>query len=67
MEKIEKVRKKIKHIRLEKKLTQQNLADELGISQKSFMHIEKGKSKLKVEILLQLAKILDKKVTDFFE
>lgn len=31
------------------------------------MHIEKGKSKLKVEILLQLAKILGKKVTDFFE
>lgn len=50
---------KIRLLRLEKGLSQENIALELGISQKSYSNIENGKTKLDFEKIVQLGKILN--------
>jgi transcriptional regulator with XRE-family HTH domain len=64
MEKLEKVRRKIRSARLEKEYTQDYLGEKLGMSQKSYHRIENGHSQLKVETLLKLSTILEVDVTD---
>ncbi len=51
--------KKLRELRLQKGLSQENIAFELGISQKSYSDIENGKTELKHKKIIQLAKILN--------
>ena len=67
MEKLEKVRKKIRFARLEKDYTQDYVSDRLFITQKSYHRLETGKSHLKVETLLKLATIFEVKPSYFLE
>lgn len=50
---------RLRQLRLQKGLSQENIAFELGISQKSYSNIENGKTELKLNIISQLAKILE--------
>ncbi|ATA73541.1 MULTISPECIES: helix-turn-helix domain-containing protein [Capnocytophaga] len=49
---------KIKKIRLEKKISQEDIAFQLGISQSAYAKIETGKQKLSAEQLIKISKIL---------
>jgi transcriptional regulator with XRE-family HTH domain len=50
---------KLREIRLIKGLTQENVAYELGISQKAYSNLENGKTCLSQENLLKLSKIFN--------
>ncbi|KUF38614.1 helix-turn-helix transcriptional regulator [Myroides marinus] len=50
---------KIKSIRKNSGYSQEYVAERLGISQKAYSDIESGKTKLKNEVLYEIAKILD--------
>ncbi len=58
---------KIKELRKAKRLSQEELADKIGISQASYFQLEKGKTELSVERLFQIAGILEVSVLDFLE
>lgn len=49
---------RIAELRKERDLTQQLLADELGISQKTVAHYEVGRFRLQVSTLLEIADLL---------
>lgn len=51
--------KKLRFLRLKKELSQENIAFELGISQKAYSKIENGQTTLNHDKLLQIAKILE--------
>lgn len=55
---------KITHIRKQKKLSQTDVADVLGISQNAYSRIERGETKLTVDRIKQIAKVLDVKYYD---
>ncbi|MFD0835225.1 helix-turn-helix transcriptional regulator [Mariniflexile aquimaris] len=50
---------KLRSLRLQKYFSQEYVAFELGISQKSYSDIENGKTELKHSTILSLARILD--------
>ena len=54
----------IKRIREEMRLSQENVADELGIAQNSYGLIENGKRKLSYDNLSQIAKCFKRDVID---
>jgi len=54
----------IKKIREEMQLSQENVADELGIAQNSYGLIENGKRKLSYDNLAQIAKCFKRDVID---
>lgn len=58
---------RIRQIRNLKNLSQNIVAMNVGISQSSYNDLEQGKTKVKVEILLQLAQYLDVDIRCFFE
>ena len=49
----------IRKIRREKDLTQEYMAFEMGVSQKSYSDIENSKVKMNIEIWTKISKILD--------
>lgn len=49
----------LRKVRQEKNLSQEYMAEKLEITQKAYSNIENGKTTLKNDILLKLAKILD--------
>jgi len=55
---------KIKKIRLEKGLTQQKLADVIGVKQQHIQRWESGKFKPKTDKLVLIAKALNCEITD---
>ena len=61
MERIEKIRKRLKSIRIEKGFTQDYIGEQLNISQISYHKLENGKTALKLKTLLELAVILEVK------
>lgn len=61
------MRAKIRRIRAEKNLTQEYVALELAISQRAYSKIETGKTKLRIDHLIGLAKIFEIPVSYFFE
>ena len=61
MKRIEEIRKRIKFIRLEKGYTQNYVGEQLHMSQISYHKLEKGKTSLKVQTLIDLAVILEVK------
>ena len=51
--------RKIKDTKKRKKLTQKELAEQIGISQKSYSHWETGKKEPSLENLIKLADLLE--------
>lgn len=50
---------RIKHLRLQKDLTQDMICGKLGIHQNAYSRIESGATKLTVERLIQITEILN--------
>jgi len=50
---------KLRLLRLEKGLSQESIAFELGVSQKSYSNIENGKTELTFNKIIQLANVLE--------
>lgn len=59
--------KKLKMLRLEKELTQESVAFELGISQKAYSKIENGKVCISKDKMLKLAKLFNVSPDHFCE
>ena len=59
MNRIDKIRKRLKTIRTEKGYSQDYVGDQLHMSQISYHKLENGKTALKVSTLLELAIILE--------
>ena len=57
----------IKHYREQKKLSQQEVADELNISQQAIAKWENGETLPRADKLPQLAQILDCRIDDLFD
>lgn len=58
---------KIKDIRVSKKMTQQNIADELNVERTTVAMWENGSALPRADKLPQLAKILDCTIDELFE
>lgn len=58
---------KIKKLRLEREMTQSDLARLIGISRQSIISLESGKYNPSLPLALQLAKIFDTAVEDIFD
>lgn len=60
--------KRIKELRKERGLSLAKISKELGFkTQQGYFYIEKGKTKLKVDHLLKLARILDISIDDLLQ
>lgn len=59
MDRLTKIRKRIKFLRIEKGYSQYYVGLQLNISQISYHKLETGKTELKVKTLLELAEILE--------
>ena len=57
---------RLRMIRVEKEMSQGNVAMQMGISQTHLSNIESGKNSLSLPILLQMKKIYGCKMKDFF-
>ena len=58
---------RIRKLRENKDYTQQNMADELGLSHSAYSKIERGQTDPSVGRLTEIAKILEVEVTFFFQ
>ncbi|WP_269237025.1 helix-turn-helix transcriptional regulator [Flavobacterium flavigenum] len=58
------IKDKIKNIRELKNYTQEYMAEKLGVTQAGYSKIEKGKTSLSYEKLVEIGKILDVSVED---
>jgi transcriptional regulator with XRE-family HTH domain len=56
--------KKLKKLREARGLTQENLADDLGMAQPSYQRLEKNSENIKVSTLIQIANILKTSVSE---
>ncbi len=63
---IMKLHEKVKTIREEKKLSQDFIAHELGLSQSQYSRRESGEIKFDADEILQLSKTLDTKVSELY-
>lgn len=67
METMEAVIEKIKEYRKKKGFSHENMADELQISQVAYSKIEKNETKLTVDRLYQISKILETPIYEFLD
>ncbi|MFK8058990.1 MAG: helix-turn-helix domain-containing protein [Polaribacter sp.] len=67
VEKVDKVRKRIRTLRNQKEYSQDYIADRLGIDQRAYHRLENGYTKLKVEMLFKLAIVLEVLPSYFLE
>lgn len=61
------MRARMRSLRAERNFTQEYVAYKLEISQRAYSKIETGKTKLRIEHLIQLAEIFQIPVRYFFE
>lgn len=61
-----KLHEKIKHVREDRKLSQEFIANELGLSQSQYSRRESGETKFIAEELIQLSKALETKIADLY-
>jgi putative transcriptional regulator len=61
------MKNKVRQERIEKNMTQTDLADSLGVSRQTIFAIETAKYVPSTILALRLAKIFNKPVEDFFE
>jgi transcriptional regulator with XRE-family HTH domain len=64
---IDYIRSQIKKRRVEKRLTQSDVALDLGITPGAYSKIESGPTELSVKKLAEIAAILEVKITYFFQ
>jgi len=64
---LELVGRKIRQLRRQRKLTQVELADRIGIHQSDLSRMEKGEYKVGLDTLLQILQTFDLSIGDFFE
>lgn len=64
---LKKIGERIRKLRSIKGLTQENVAEELGINSSSYSKIERGETDANASRLLQIAKVLGVNATQFFE
>ena len=57
---------RVKNLREEKKLTQEELADQLGISRQSIISVERGKSLPSLPLAFRIAEIFDRTFDELF-
>ncbi len=60
------IQDKIKSLRLSKKLSQEEVAQKLGISQPAYNQIEKGKGNLTLTTIKRIAQVLGVELVEFF-
>ena len=65
--KIKEITNRIRNLRIQKEYSQEYVGNRLGIGQVAYHKLEKGKTKLKIEIILKLALILQVDDTYFIE
>jgi putative transcriptional regulator len=58
---------KISVYRAEKKMTQQELADAVGVSRQTILSIEKNRYNPSLILAIKIAKVLDKPIIDVFD
>ena len=63
----QKIADRIRTIRTLKRLTQENVADELGITHGAYAKIERGETDPNTNRLAEIAKVLKVDIADFFE
>jgi transcriptional regulator with XRE-family HTH domain len=64
---VKKIGERIKAIRLTKQYTQEALAEELAMTKSAFSKIERGDTDANISRLIQIAKVLEVDVRDFFD
>lgn len=57
----------IKHFRKKKRITQDQLAKNVGISRRTLVSIEKGANNLTLKLAYDIAAILDSNIYELFE
>jgi len=62
----ESVSNKVNKFRLEKNITQENLAESVGVTRQTVISIEKGSYTPSVLLALKIAKFFGRKVEDIF-
>jgi putative transcriptional regulator len=60
------LRNRLKEIRLKKGLTQESLADHVGVTRQTIIAVEKGKFVPSVKLALELASALSTSLEDMF-
>lgn len=60
------IKNKLKLARIEKNLTQEQLAELVGVTRQTIGLIEKGKYNPTLKLCLKIAKVLDKGLDDLF-
>lgn len=63
---IQRISRRLKSLREEKDLTQEELADRLGISRQSIISVEKGKCLPSLPLALRISEIFEKSLEDLF-
>ncbi len=63
---IKRFSRRFKNLREEKQLTQEELADQLGISRQSIISVEKGKCLPSLPLALRMAEVFKKNLEDLF-
>jgi putative transcriptional regulator len=58
---------KIKELRARYNLTQDELADEVGVTRQTLLYLEKGKYNPSLVLAAKIAKVFDCKIEDVFE
>jgi len=60
------IKKKLKLIRLNKKMTYKQVADEVGITKEYYWQIENGKRRLSYELAVKIARVFGKTPDEIF-
>lgn len=60
------IKNNVNNLRINKKLTQEELANKLGVTRQTIIAIEKGNYTPSVLLALKIAKFFNKKVEDIF-
>jgi transcriptional regulator with XRE-family HTH domain len=63
---VKEIRERIKTVRIEKGYSQDYMADMLNISQNAYHKLEKGHTRIHLEKLIDIAKVLEVEVSDLF-
>lgn len=58
---------KIHELRREKRMSQSELAEAVGIRRETLSHLENGKYNPSLKLAMDIAKVFDKRVEDVFE
>ena len=58
--------KKIKHLRIERDLSQEKLAEHVGLSREHISYIERGKNLISIDSLYKISEFFNIEIKEFF-